>query len=71
MSQKYFTGCTEEDDNFSKVSRGLGRSKFVQNKKRSTCDKITQKFLKSDFSSELTLDHKLESLRTDMQMNAL
>ena len=32
---------------------------------------MTSKFLKSDFSSELTLDSKLQSLRTDMQMNAL
>ena len=57
VSQKYFTCGQEVDDSFSRAS--MGKSKFVHRKKRSTCDKITTKFLKSDFSSEMTLDHKL------------
>lgn len=71
VSQKYFTNAQEGEGHGSMVSDGLAKSRCTKSKKKTTCEKITQKFLKSGFTSELTLDHKLESLRTDMQMNAL
>jgi hypothetical protein len=38
---------------------------------RTTCDKITKTFLKSGFASEESKDYKIESLREDLEMNAL
>jgi hypothetical protein len=56
-----------EEELPSLISEGMSKSRC----KRQPCDQITQNFLKNGYSSELSMDGKLEALRTDMQMNAL
>lgn len=38
---------------------------------KTTCDRITKTFLKSGFVNEESKDNKIESLREDLEMNAL
>lgn len=55
----------------SLFSEGFSKNRIGKSRKQTTCDQITQRFLRTAFTNELNEDSKLENLRTDMQMNAL